>query len=149
MADLDVDLTKATPGSNTNRMNVSLLRQPHRRAQFIDIVEQELEAAMQACDKQDTSSLAEGWSQSFHKAAQLVLGPTKIQKKKPWISDRTLDHISQRNEAKFKHDPVEEARCNKLIKHSVKQDRADWFHDMLKQGDWEAIQKFRKSRFQF
>ena len=146
IADLDVDLTKATPGSNNNRINVSLLRQPHKRAQFINIVEQELEAVMQTCDTQDTSSLAEGWSQSFHTAAQLVLGPTKMQKKKPWISDRTLDHISKRNEAKFKQDPAEEARRNKLIKHSVKQDRADWFHDMLRQGDWKAIQKFRKSR---
>ena len=38
IADVDVDLTKAILGSNTSRVNVSLLRQPHKRAQ-IDVVE--------------------------------------------------------------------------------------------------------------
>ena len=33
---------------------------------------------------------------------------------------------------------------NRLIKHSVKQDRASWFQNMLEEGDWNAVQKFRK-----
>ena len=27
-----------------------------------------------------------------------------------------------------------------------KQDRADWFHDMLKHGDWGTVQQFRKHK---
>ena len=38
------------------------------------------------------------------------------------------------------------AKHNKLIKYSVKQDRAAWFHDMLANGDWKAVQKFRKMK---
>jgi hypothetical protein len=34
---------------------------------------------------------------------------------------------------------------NKLIKHSVKQDRASWFQDMLEEGDWNAVQKSASS----
>ena len=38
-----------------------------------------------------------------------------------------------------------EQHYNSLIKKSVKQDKASWFHKVLDQGDWDAIQKFRKA----
>ena len=38
-----------------------------------------------------------------------------------------------------------EQHYNSLIKKSVKQDKASWFHKILDQGNWDAIQKFRKA----
>ena len=38
----------------------------------------------------------------------------------------------------------DEKRWNKCIKKSVKGDRAKWFEQILAEGNWNAIQKFRK-----
>ena len=55
-----------------------------------------------------------------------------------------MHHIMQRCEAKSAQNWDDVATQNKLIKQSVRQDRAAWLHDLLKAGDWIAVQKIRK-----
>jgi len=89
---------------------------------------------------------SEAWTESFRVAAEQCLPKPTTTKKRPWISDRTLSYIQQRHYAKSLQDKQSETHYTKLIKHSVKQDRADWLQDMLHAGDWKAIQRFRKHK---
>ena len=68
-----------------------------------------------------------------------------IEKNSPWISDHTLELILKRREANQKHNFDEKRTLNKLIKHSIQQDKSAWLHDMLEDRIWQAVQKFRKS----
>ena len=99
---------------------------------------------MQEGAENDIDVFCSSWNSAFHHAAQTCLTQDSLPKKRPWISRRTLHYISARNHARSSNNSHEQARMNRLIKHSVKQDRASWFQDMLEEGDWNAVQKFRK-----
>ena len=107
-------------------------------------MQSELSHANQHGQFDDVDEFCAAWSKAFQTAGQQTLSAHSEMKKKPWISDRTLRYIADRAEAKKQKDSAMQFKMNKLIKHSVKQDRADWFRDMLDEGNWQAVQQFRK-----
>ena len=91
-------------------------------------------------------TFSDAWIHALQVATKHALSTPIVQKKQPWISERILRYIMERIDAKAEMQWNAVAKYNKLIKHSVKQDRAAWFHDMLENGDWKTVQKFRKLR---
>ena len=89
----------------------------------------------------------EGWGEAFARAAGAHLQREgDLRPKNPWISDRTLVFLERRYAAR-KHGNVEAERSlNKHVKASVKQDRSSWLHQMLADGNWRAMKKFKKFR---
>eukprot|EP00973_Karenia_brevis_P038585 5323858-Karenia_brevis.AAC.1 len=86
----------------------------------------------------------DGWKSAFDYASTILQSEKALRKNRPWISDQTLEHIEKRNEARSRGRKDEELKLNKLIKRSVKSDRHQWFQSMLEDGDWTAVQKYRK-----
>ena len=115
--------------------------------QFISLVEHNIEEALQdetVC--KDIDKFHSVWKEAFDSAAHEIIPSSKVEPKRPWISQRTLRYIQERNVAKYGNDVDQLRRLNKMINHSVKQDRMSWMVDVLQNGDWQAIQKFRKSK---
>ena len=98
-------------------------------------MQSELSHANQHGQFDDVDEFCAAWSKAFQTAGQQTLIAHSEMKKKPWISDRTLRYIADRAEAKKQKDSAMQFKMNKLIKYSIKQDRADWFRDMLDEGN--------------
>ena len=144
IADFDVDLNKASKACPGTTIDRSQLRQEDTKQLFITHVEQEMSNSIANNCTHTVDTFSDAWTHAFQVATKHALSTPIVQKKQPWISDRTLRYIMERIDAKAEMRWNSVAEYNKLIKHSVKQDRATWFHDMLANGDWKAVQKFRK-----
>ena len=81
---------------------------------------------------------------ALNAAAERHLPKHAFERKRPWISDATLDLIQQRQEARIAGDWEREKTLYKKTKLSVKRDRGAWLEDMLQTGDWSAVRKIRK-----
>eukprot|EP00973_Karenia_brevis_P074259 10317336-Karenia_brevis.AAC.1 len=103
-----------------------------------------MQQAQNQGDFQEINSFSRAWKEAFESAAEVVAVEQIIEPKRPWISECTLQHILSRRQAQQHGNFEESRRINKLIKQSVKEDRARWFEEILKDGNWSAIQKFRK-----
>ena len=112
---------------------------------FIDAITEHMQC-LQPEPEINIDSFSDAQTDAFKAAAEQCLAAATCVKKRPWISDRTLAYIEQRHHAKSLQDGQSVQHYTKLIKHSVKQDRADWLQDMLNAGDWQAIQRFRKHK---
>ena len=93
---------------------------------------------------QDPGACQIAWAQSFHTAASEQLPKLRIERKRPWITDRTMHYIHSRNHAHQNHEWDVKLHYNKSIKKNRRQDRQSWFAEILSQGDWQTIHKFRK-----
>ena len=76
--------------------------------------------------------------------AHEVLPTIELTANKPWISQRTLRYIHERNMCRKNSNIEGEKHLKKLIKHSVKQDRTSWLQSLLATGSWQEIRKLRK-----
>ena len=96
----------------------------------------------------DESGSAEGLSAvvsgSLLSAAARSLPTQAATARKPWISDKTLEHIASRNLARATGNHCLEASLNKLIKQSAKHDRNKWLEEQLESGDWTPVKQYRK-----
>eukprot|EP00973_Karenia_brevis_P069475 9660650-Karenia_brevis.AAC.1 len=86
----------------------------------------------------DPQIVSDVWKGAFDRASQVLQTNIVLTKNRPWISDRTLQHIVERNAARKEGREDDEVKANRLIKNSVKEDRRQWFQDMLESGDWSA-----------
>ena len=80
---------------------------------------------------------------AFGDAAK-VLPDVEVEPKKPWISAKTLQYISDRNGARRDHDYPEELRLNRIIRASAKHDRGVFLQEELKDGNWGAVKRLRQ-----
>lgn len=80
---------------------------------------------------------------AFGDAAK-VLPDVVLEPKKPWISAKTLQYISDRNGARRHHDYPEELRLNRIIRASAKQDKGLYLQEELTHGNWKAIKRLRQ-----
>ena len=67
-------------------------------------------------------------------AAQKCLPHTVAEAHRPWISQRTLETIELRNQARVTNQHGLEQTINKLIKQMAKADRRVWLDEQLAAG---------------
>jgi len=67
-----------------------------------------------------------------------------LPKKKPWISDRTLDLLEKRNSARALGDVASERSLQRRVRKPVKQDRSRWLQQLAGTGDWNNLRRLRK-----
>lgn len=93
-----------------------------------------------------SSNVDEAWKrcQEAMKNAEKHLPLQPLTAKKQWISKNTLILIQDRMRARREGSLSEEKSINKLVKKSVRADKAAWFDDALATGSWEAIKRYRK-----
>ena len=82
----------------------------------------------------DGEEMTQMLTRSLDTASREILRPAPARPKKPWISIRTLELITKRNEARQRGENQEESELNKRIRRSVKKDRSDWLDKMLSDG---------------
>ena len=81
---------------------------------------------------------------AFHEAAKVVLPLQKAVQRKPWISDRTLGLIDQRNALRIVGDHSGEIELQKAIRRSVKIDRAVYLDELVSAGAWTQLKMLRR-----
>ena len=80
-------------------------------------------------------------------AAKEILPTIPVQRKRPWISTRTLHLIEERNQERTdgaNTDTVK--RLNKQIQLSARADRKHWLDEAITQNGWQAVRALRKGR---
>ena len=81
---------------------------------------------------------------AFQAAAAETLPKVPVKRQRPWISNRTLELLNQRAEARHSGAFEAERALAKAIRQSVKQDRSNWLNDLVATGGWDAVRKLRK-----
>ena len=69
---------------------------------------------------------------------------SEAEPKKPWVSAKTLQYISDRNVARRDHDYPEELRFNRIIRASAKHDKGIFLQEELIDGNWGAVKRLRQ-----
>ena len=132
-ADIYVQIPKAGAICTRRRLDYSSLRQLPVAHKFAAA----FSGAMDSLDV-DTATIDEVEStmaQAFHSAASLVIPKLPIVARHPWISDRTMDLIQLRTEARKQGSVDGEKSLNDKVKQSVKADRSLWLEGLLATGD--------------
>ena len=88
-------------------------------------------------DHLSTNEMSANMRICYEKVAGECLPKVSRRARKPWISNITLQLISDRDVARAQHN-------HKSIKFAVKTDRTQWLNNMLAKGDWKEIRKLRK-----
>eukprot|EP00973_Karenia_brevis_P032078 4425269-Karenia_brevis.AAC.1 len=144
-AELNVEISESQEKKTHKRRDLKKLRDVEITNSFISLVEHEMQSFEDLNPNcVDPQIINETWKQAFDQASPILETNIILPKNRPWISDRRLEHIAKRNAARAERRDEEVIKLNKLIKSSVKEDRRQWFHEMLESGDWSAVQKFRK-----
>ena len=68
-----------------------------------------------------------------------VLPRQSITRKRPWISESTLQLITAKNVARQNNDNVEEIRLHKLVRVSAKNDKRKYLQTELSSGSWKCV----------
>ena len=126
----------------TPRPDLRALEEPQVRLQLSKRFEQL--ACQEACDMTDTEVLAQSICKCLHEAAATVLPVVELSPNRPWIRPPTLTLIKRRNDARNSGNREEEVRMNKHIRGAARKDRASWLNDLLVQGSWADIAKWKK-----
>ena len=72
-----------------------------------------------------------------------MIPKVQSRRKKPWISDATLNLLAQKYEARRSDDWTEEKRLRKAVKRSAKRDRATWLDHLASTGGWSALRTLK------
>ena len=80
----------------------------------------------------------------FMQVAATVIQNPEPQRKRPWISDTTLNMISHREYARIHGQYDIESKLHKQIKLSARADRKYWLESELVGAPWSAIKALRK-----
>ncbi len=86
-------------------------------------------------------SLTEAFQQAEH-----TLPDKEHVASKPWIRQGTLTLIKKRSEARLRSDRGMEKEMQKQVRNSVRVDKAAWLENMLADGRWDDLKKFRNPR---
>jgi len=76
--------------------------------------------------------------------ASEVLPRQSISRKRPWISERTLQLIVARSVSRQNNDYVEEVRLNKSVRVSAKNDKREYLQTELATGSWKCVKKLKR-----
>ena len=73
-----------------------------------------------------------------------TLSKLEVRPNQLWIQKRTLEVISQRNNARKHGQRNIEIQLNKDIRRNARKDRSDWLHCKLASADCAEVRKLRK-----
>lgn len=95
----------------------------------------------------ETQDIDEDWG-SIREVVQQTLNetcPRKVHKKKPWISDTTLQLVNERRNAVKRNQKTTRNRLNKMISASLLSDEENWYNEQAKSmEDAAAVGDTRK-----
>lgn len=97
--------------------------------------------------KHDLGMHAKQVAEAFVTASE-VLPRQSITRKRPWVSEKTLQIITARNVARHTNDYVEEVRLNKLVRASAKDDKRDYLQTEFANGSWRCAGKLKTWTFE-
>ena len=109
---------------------------------FRELFQSEMESLH--ADHLSTNEMCANMRICYEKVAGECLPKVSRRARKPWISNITLQLISDRDVARAQHNHALEKHLTKSIKFAVKTDRTQWLNNMLAKGDWKEIRKLRK-----
>ena len=66
--------------------------------------------------------------------------------KRPWISNHTIDFITQRHGARIVGNRILEHELNSIIKENVKVDRKRWLQSLAGSHDWNKLKQLKIPR---
>ena len=104
--------------------------------------------AQNNCTEDYDESVEATWSSinaSFVAAAECVPDIVFVLRR-PWISEVTVQLISQRSDARAAGDYSVEKRIHKEVRKSAKVDRARWLDEALVSGSWRSVRNLKKPR---
>ena len=91
----------------------------------------------------DVNWLSTRITSAFDSAKEAALPEPLVEKRRPWISQTTLDLIQRRHAARAVNDFAEEQRLHKLVRNSAKHDRAAWLNELAGANSWQALRRMR------
>ena len=92
----------------------------------------------------DVNQLCLHISGAFEAASETIQEERQSDKKRPWISARTLHLLDLRVVARTTNNFEEEIRLHKLVRQSAKKDRNNWLTELAGSGSWGALRRLRK-----
>ena len=95
-------------------------------------------------ERDDNVDRISGYITEAFTAAECALGHARATKKKPWISEGTLNLIELRQAARISNDFEEEARLHKSIRKSARADRKQFLEDLAGSRTWGALRILRQ-----
>ena len=76
--------------------------------------------------------------------ASKTLPKQVVARKRPWISESTLNLIDARRLARSDNNYAEELRLSKLVRISAKNDKREYLQVELSSGSWNCVKKLRR-----
>ena len=104
------------------------------------------------CEQMESATAAENLDQQATnvedamRVASSVAVRTGRVARRPWISQRTLDLIEQREESREQGWAQRENQQHRQVRASAKQDKRDWIEEELVGGPWSAVKALRKGK---
>ena len=106
--------------------------------------ERSLAAATVERDTADVDDLCAAVSTAFAHASVVLEVEPSCTRRKPWISQKTLDTIKDRAQARAAGDWAEERRLHKLVRASARRDRRDWLTELAGSASWDRVRKLKQ-----
>ena len=139
---LDVAIPKRVAQPRVHQFDVASLESHVVGNRFRELFQSEMESLH--ADHLSTNEMCANMRICYEKVAGECLPKVSRRARKPWISNITLQLISDRDVARAQHNHELEKHLTKNIKFAVKTDRTQWLNNMLAKGDWKEIRKLRK-----
>ena len=83
---------------------------------------------------------------SISLAADECIPASAVKRRRPWISESTLQMVLARHDARKAGNWALEKKLRKQTQKSVRKDRALWLQQLAGNGDWESLRKLRSKR---
>ena len=124
----------------TPRYDAKALQQPEFAKLFRETFEQHCGAIVETTDISQISDIV---TKAF-KVAERQLPKMPLRRRKPWMSQRTLDIINQRHEARRAGNRAEELRLHLEVKKGAKIDKRRWLLGLAGSGEWQKLRQLRQ-----
>ena len=139
---LDIAIPKRAGQPRVHQFDVAALENHLVGNRFRELFQSEMETLH--ADHLSTNDMYANMRVCYEKVAAECLPKLCRKARRPWISNITLQQISDRDAARAQHNYELEKELTKNIRTAVKKDRTQWLNNMLATGDWKEIRKLRK-----
>ena len=139
---LDIAIPKRAGQPRVHQFDVAALENHLVGNRFRELFQSEMETLH--ADHLSTNDMYASMRVCYEKVAAECLPKLCRKARRPWISNITLQQISDRDAARAQHNYELEKELTKNIRTAVKKDRTQWLNNMLATGDWKEIRKLRK-----
>ena len=139
---LDVAIPKRVAQPRVHQFDVAHLESHVVGNRFRELFQSEMESLR--ADHPSTNEMCANMRICYEKLAGECLPKVSRRARKPWISNITVQLISDRDVARAQRNHELEKHLTKSIKFAVKTDRTQWLNNMLAKGDWKEIRKLRQ-----